>query len=318
MRRPRVLVGVDPATDDVLDEVARRLATEGYRVTRQREAGVLDPPEVDVDVLCVVSRTPIYRALLAAAPSLRGVVYLSSGTDGCDTEAAAELGIEVRAGSTEAVTDGMAEAVLALMLNLRMDLHRKQRLAPGASRPPNLTMAAATIRHSTVGFLGFGRIARRCRDLLLPFAPAAILAHTRHPLPSEEGVELVPVRELFRRSDILSVHVPISAGTRGLVNATLLSEMKPEAVIIATSRGGVVDEFALADALHRGVIAGAAVDTFEQEPPPADHPLRSTPNTIVTPHIAGHTARAFRELADLAVRNVQELATRPDPRRNRT
>jgi glyoxylate reductase len=129
------------------------------------------------------------------------------------------------------------------------------------------------------------------------------------------GVERVPLGELLERSDFVSVHVAQTPETIGLLGAEAIARMRPGAILVNTARGGIVDESALAAALHAGRLAAAALDVFAQEPLPPGHPLLAAPNLVVTPHIGSATVATRTRMADLAVENLLAgLAGRPMPR----
>lgn len=157
----------------------------------------------------------------------------------------------------------------------------------------------------TVGMMGFGDIGRRTAAILDALG-ARIQACVRTPrdAPNWEGFRWVERDELFETSDIVSLHCPETPENSGFVNAALLATMKPEAMLINTARGGLVDEAALADALCHGQLAGAAVDVVAAEPMLADNPLLGAPNCIITPHIAWASEPSRRRLLDVSVKNV--------------
>ena len=164
---------------------------------------------------------------------------------------------------------------------------------------------------STVGILGLGRIgralARRCRGFEMRVLAYDTVADPAY--AAAEGIELVGLEQLFREADFVSVHAPHDAATDRIVNAARLALMKPSAFVINTARGGLVDEAALYEALQSGRIAGAGLDVFAVEPLPADSPLRSLSNVVLTPHCAGGSVSAVGLMTERCVDNV--LALRP-------
>ena len=156
----------------------------------------------------------------------------------------------------------------------------------------------------TFGVVGTGAIGQRVAAIAKAFG-CRVLAYSRTERP-ETGLAYVSLPELLRQSDIVSLHVPLSGETRGMIGETELAMMKPTALLINTARGPVVDCAALARALHRGVIAGAGVDVFETEPPlPPEYPLLSAPNLIAAPHVAFATAEALEKRAAIAFENIR-------------
>ena len=156
----------------------------------------------------------------------------------------------------------------------------------------------------TFGVVGFGRIGRAAAEIARAFG-MKVLAHDVAPPPAAEGVCFVGLDELFRQSDVISLHCPLTPQTQQLVNAQRLGLMKPSAFLINTSRGPLVDQQALAEALNAGRIAGAGLDVLTIEPPPADNPLLGAKNCCITPHIAWATRAARKRLLDTAVANVR-------------
>jgi D-3-phosphoglycerate dehydrogenase / 2-oxoglutarate reductase len=163
----------------------------------------------------------------------------------------------------------------------------------------------------TLGLLGFGRIARAVAERARAFG-IKVLANTRHPerLPAEHsGVEFTSREDLLRRSDYVSLHIPLTNETRNIINAETIALMKPGAVLINTSRGGLVDEDTLVAALRSGHLAGALLDVFKTAPLPVDHPLRQLENVILTPHIAFYSEDALLDLRRLAAEAVRAHLT---------
>jgi glycerate dehydrogenase len=154
----------------------------------------------------------------------------------------------------------------------------------------------------TLGIVGLGAIGRAVARLGQAFG-MRVVAAVRTPR-TEEGVEVLPMEEVFRQADVLSLHCPLTPDTEHLVNADRLALMKPTAFLVNTSRGPVVDPQALADALNEGRLAGAGVDVMVQEPPPADDPLLAARNCFITPHLAWATQEARTRLLNTAVANV--------------
>ena len=165
----------------------------------------------------------------------------------------------------------------------------------------------------TFGVLGFGTIGRAVAQTALSFGMRVLAASRSHPAPLPEGVEWTgDVDALFRRSDVLSLHCPLTPQTERIVCARTLALMRPSALLINTGRGGLVDEAALATALCEGRLAGAGVDVLSTEPPSPDNPLLKAPNCVITPHCAWATRAARQRLLDVTVANVRAFqAGRP-------
>ncbi|WP_308014544.1 NAD(P)-dependent oxidoreductase [Nocardia coffeae] len=257
--------------------------------------------------MLISSRTVLSNDLLDWAPRLRGIVFGSIGTNSCDVDHATSRGILVANGATSENVESVAEATVVLMAALLGELLPKI----GEFRhPPGRQVAALSsrmLRGRTIGFLGFGRIARQAHRRLQGWSVGRTLAWTRTPAEGFPDVEFTDLATVLAHSDVVSVHLPLSARTRGLLDHRALASMKSGAVLVNTARGGIVDEQALAEVLRSGHLAGAALDTFAQEPPPPDHPLAQCHNTILTNHNAGHTGDLFASLVPAAVENTTAL-----------
>ena len=164
----------------------------------------------------------------------------------------------------------------------------------------------------TMGIVGFGRIGKAVAELARAFGMNVLATSSTLKQPPK-GIQAVELETLLRQSDVVSLHCPLTAQTRNLLNKATLAWLKPTAFLLNTSRGPLIDEQALADALNSGQIAGAAVDVLSVEPPPADNPLLRAKNCIVTPHIAWATRAARARLMKIAVTNVRAfLNGRPE------
>jgi phosphoglycerate dehydrogenase-like enzyme len=203
----------------------------------------------------------------------------------------------------------MAEAAVMLMLALSYRLDRSRDALHAVERPAHF---AHMLKGSTIGLIGYGRIARAIVRRLAAW-DVKLLSHTRSP-SAEEGVAFVGLDELLAQSDVVSVHVPLTPETRNLLNAERLGRMKPSAILVNLARGGIVDEAALARLMRDGRIAGAALDVFANEPLPKDDPLNGLSNTILTPHIVGHTVESTQSLVDCTADNVACMLAGQPPR----
>jgi phosphoglycerate dehydrogenase-like enzyme len=163
---------------------------------------------------------------------------------------------------------------------------------------------------STVGIVGMGRIGQEVALRLRGWGASLVYHDPVRLAPDRErelDVAYAPLDELLARADVVSLHVPLSAATRRLIDARALARMKPTAVLINTARGELIDEAALARALDEGRIGGAGLDVLSAEPPPADHPLLSTPNTVLTPHMAGPTWQSWPRRFGNAYANIARV-----------
>ncbi|WP_051009339.1 hydroxyacid dehydrogenase [Thermaerobacter subterraneus] len=256
--------------------------------------------------LVVRNQLRVDDALLEAAPRLRVVGRLGAGLDNIDGEAAARHGVTVvyaPGGNARAV----AEFVLAQMLALARRLPAAA--AMGASgRWARQSLLGDELAGTRVGILGLGRIGRALVPLLRPLVGAVATFHPRRgpedPEWRELGIHWRPLEDLLAWSDYLVVLLPLRAGTRGLLDRSLLASLKPGARLVVTGRGGVVDEAALADLLRSGHLAGAALDVRALEPPGPCDPLRGLPNVVLTPHVAGLTVQAQERIGRSVAEDV--------------
>lgn len=259
----------------------------------------------DADVLLAYGHFRCTEAVMRTAPRLRAIVSPWVGTDGFDIDAATRLGIAVVNGQPDEHTQGMAEATVMMILAASYGLPQARRtMDSGAPRPAE--PVAELLAGKTLGIVGLGQIGRRVAALLARW-DITIKAHDPFAGNIPEGIELLPIDDLLRASDIVTLHVTLTEQTRHLINATRLRLMKQDAILINTARGGLIDEAALFDAMASGHLRGAALDVFETEPLPLDSALRKLPNVLLTPHIIGQTKQSRAALIDLAVSNVSTL-----------
>jgi phosphoglycerate dehydrogenase-like enzyme len=265
-------------------------------------------PLAEGDVLMALG-WPVTRELLSAA-KLRALVSPYTGTDFIDMAAASELGIVVGHGQTPENTIGMAEANIMLMLECLYDLRRSEKLLrENLPRPDRFARLA---RGKTLGLIGLGAIARAVIERLAAWE-MRILAYTPRPrgtLPA--GVALKSLDELLASSDIVMVTAALNEETRGLLDRKRLMAMKPNAILINTSRGEIVDERALYEVMKAGHLGMAALDVYETEPLPKDSPLRELPNAVLTPHIVGQPIENIPAATLAAIENIcRPLEGRP-------
>jgi D-3-phosphoglycerate dehydrogenase / 2-oxoglutarate reductase len=245
------------------------------------------------DALVVRSQTRVDAELLAAAaPRLSVVGVASVGTDRVDITAATRAGVMVVNAPT-GNTIAAAEHTMALMLSLLRHIP----IADASVRRGEWERAkfiGAELRHRTLGIIGLGKIGKAVSRRAAAFEMRVI---THDPFltaeqADENAAKMVGLPELLNRADVITVHVPLTAETHGLIGEAQIGAMKPGAVLLNVARGGLVDEAALAQALRDGRLAGAAVDVYSTEPMAADNPLRDAPNMILTPHLGASTSEA--------------------------
>jgi glycerate dehydrogenase len=266
--------------------------------------------------IVLTNKTVLTREQIALLPALRYIGVLATGFNVVDAAAAGERGIPVTNVPTYG-TRSVAQTTFALLLELTQHAgHHAQTVRDGRwTKCPDFSYwdhPLVELDGLIMGIVGLGRIGRAVADLAAAFGMRVIAHAPRPPADRPAWIELADVDSLFSRSDVVSLHCPLTPETRGLVNAARLARMKRTAFLLNTSRGPLVDEPALAAALNNGQIAGAGLDVLAMEPPAAVNPLLGARNCLITPHLAWATRAARARLMDTAVANVAAfLAGRP-------
>jgi glycerate dehydrogenase len=263
------------------------------------------------------NKTPIRQSVIDQIPDLRFITVLATGFDCVDLAAARKRGIPV---SNVPVygTPTVAQYVFALLLELchHVVLHADAVQAGEWAQQPDFSLRKTRLVEldgKTMGIAGYGRIGQRTGEIARAFG-MKVLAYDPAPHPSmaNDAVEWVELDDLFARSDVISLHCPMTSQTAGFVNRQRLALCKPAAFLINTARGGLVIEADLAEALNSGKLAGAAVDVVSTEPIRPDNPLLGARNCLITPHIAWATDEARARLMETTVANVTAfLAGKP-------
>jgi len=299
--------------------VSDPIAEEG--VERLREAGEVEvatgltPDQLmekiaDVDALVVRSETKVTADVLAVARRLRVVGRAGVGVDNIDIEAATRYGVLVLNAPT-GNTIAAAEHTVAMMLAMARNIPRAD-ASMHQGRWDRKSFMGTELRGKTLGLLGLGKIGFEVARIASQGLQMRVIADD--PLVTAEwaekaGAELVDFETLVTQSDILSVHVPKNEKTAGIIGAAELARMKKGARLVNVARGGIIDEQALADAIHSGHIACAAIDVFTKEPAPADNPLLGVAEALLTPHLGASTTEAQDKVAtDVADQIVHYLA----------
>jgi D-3-phosphoglycerate dehydrogenase len=274
-----------------------------------------------VQVLYAAAQPPIYRnaapaqaiiassllrydaAVMVTCPALRLIARTGIGIDNVDLDAATARGILVT-NTPDGPTESTAEHTVAMLLALAKRLKPgADNLAAGKWGPRTGVIVGDEVRGKTLGLIGCGRIGRRVAEMCrLAFQMRVIACD---PYLSAEaaalGVTLAPLDDVLRHADFLSLHVPVTPETVGLMSAARIAQMKPGSYLLNLARGALVDEAALLDALNRGYLAGAGLDVFAAEPPDAANPLRTHPAVIATPHSASVTREGRRRMEEMAM-----------------
>lgn len=304
--------------------LADRIADEGLSVLRG-EPGLevddksgIDKAELlriigDYDALVVRSRTKVTADVLQRASRLRAIGRAGIGVDNIDVGRATRLGILVlNAPAGNAIS--AAELTFALLLSLA----RRIPQADASVRAGRWERASKGVEchGKTLGLVGCGRIGAEVAKRARAFG-MRVLAYDPYLSPERAraiGVELVTLPDLLEESDFLSIHAPLTDETRGLIGREELARMKPSAFLLNMARGGIVDEAALAEALAAKTLAGAALDVFETEPPPKEHPLLGSDAVILTPHLGAATTEAQRSVGIEICRAVRDALLHGDLR----
>jgi len=309
LHRPRVLFGSLLGWRQALGERLRGQGCEVLDVDgRDRQALLAALSDADI-VLCSPQQGFVLDAqLIDAAPRLRAVNSVVIGVETIDVDACTAAGVLVANGAIEENFLGVAEATVMLILALGLDLKAKERAMRATGTRPAVTRARL-LREHTVGLIGLGRIGRSVAQRLAPFG-VRLIGYDPY-VTESEGVTRVSLDELLRESDVVSIHVMLTRETQGMIGARELALMKPDAYLINTSRGHIVDEVALAEALNSGRLAAAAIDTFAEEPTPLTSPLFQVDSDrlILTGHCIAHSARIPGLLMAAAEENVLREAS---------
>lgn len=254
----------------------------------------------DADALIVRNRTRVGRDLIGGLKHVKVIGRLGVGLDNIDVDECTARQIEVIP-ATGANARSVAEYVISSILLLLRGAYFSSS-AVGAGQWPRATLSSGSeIAGKQLGLIGFGSIGQLTAKLAKGLG-LSVVAHDpaiapEDPVWLKTGVAPLGFDALLESSDIVSLHVPLNAHTRRLIDTRRLSQFKPRSILINTARGGVIDEAALAEALISGHLGGAALDVFETEPLPANSPLAIAPNILLTPHIAGVTIESNRRVS---------------------
>lgn len=290
------------------EELVERYAAKGCDFVvypdRKEDEQTLVERMKDADVV-IVSNIRLSREVLEQCPKLKFLNVAFTGLDHIDGEYCREKGIVIRNASGYA-TQAVAELAVGLML----DVYRK--ITPFDASTRNLqgrnNILGRELHGKTVGIVGTGAIGLRTAAILKAFG-CRLLAYSRTERQEalDMGVEYTTLEDLMQRSDIISLHTPLTAQTNGLISREMLELCKPSAIIINTARGAVIDNKALAEMLNKDCIAGAGIDVYEYEPPlQSNHPLLSAKNAVLLPHVAFATQESFSMRVDIILRNLDE------------
>jgi glyoxylate reductase/D-3-phosphoglycerate dehydrogenase len=293
------------------EETAREMAPSAFELTvvapgSSEYAAAL--PEAEYLVGFIAGS--VTETLFQAAPHLKLVQLLSAGYDRADIAAARQAGVPV-ANNGGANSVAVSEHAVMLMLAVSRQVVLQHANVTSGRWRGNTTPRLHELSGKTLGIVGLGNIGKKTARLGAAFGMHAQYYDIARLSEADEdalGVRFRLLREIMRTSDIVSLHMPLTETTRGLIGAEELALMKPSAIIVNTGRGPLIDEAALHQALASGAIWGAGLDVFEQEPPPADNPLFDLDNVILTPHVAGPTQESAVSRLRNAFDNVERVA----------
>ena len=306
---PKVVL-ISNLPDDI-EKAVLSYAPPGYEMS-SISLGASDDDKLalthDADFLIMYGGT-VSEALLRGSPRLKHIQLLSAGYDRIDLDLTSSLGIPV-SNNGGANSWAVAEATVAMILALLQRLTDADRFVrEGRWRGDIQGFDTYELAGRTVGIVGLGNIGKKVARRLHAFETRLLCADAvaDPALEAELSMKRLPLRELLPVVDVLTLHVPLLASTKAMIGAAELALMKPTALFINTSRGDVVDEAALIEALLSGKLGGAGLDVFDKEPLPAGSPLLSMPNVVLSAHLAGTTYDTFFRRAEFAFENIKGI-----------
>lgn len=290
--------------------------THGFR----NQEDVPDDIAAEADMVIAAAGRTVDANLFRRAPNLKLIQIPGHGFEHVNLEDARAAGVPVATvASSGAEAHTVAEMTILLAGAASRRIFDGDQLVRGGGwgQQSMLQRGVCELSGKTFGIIGFGRIGREVAVRARAFAMKVIYFSSKRADPATEaalGVEFRALDELLAESDVVSLHAPVRSNTRKMINARSLSLMKSTAVIVNTARGELVDAAALAKALADGSIAGAAIDVFDREPPDPDDPLRTAPNLVISPHMAGVTMESVMRVLDAAFDNCRRVARGEPPR----
>ncbi|MEM4700058.1 MAG: hydroxyacid dehydrogenase [Candidatus Nezhaarchaeales archaeon] len=308
MSRLKVLV-TDPVDQAFLERVSPYVDVEVSLGLSEEE---MLKKVGDVDVLVVRSRTKVTKRVIEAAQRLKAIIRAGVGVDNIDMEAARRRGLVVVNTPREP-----AVSVAELTMSLALCLARKVSMLDRAMKQGRWMKGelGVELRGKVMGVVGLGSVGSEVARLARAFGMRVVAydPYVSRDYAERLGVELLSFDEVLSLADFLSIHVPLTPETKGMIGRREIEKMKDGAFIINTSRGEVVDEEALYEALKSGKLAGAGLDVYSKEPPPPDHPLIKLDNVVCTPHIGGSTVEAQLRIAMAMAEDLIRIAKGEEP-----
>jgi len=295
MAKPVVLLyeSIHPRALAILEQSAE------VRIADRLDEEYLLQAVADVEGIIIRANGSVTQRLMQAAPKLKVVARHGTGVEAIDRKAAMELGITV-VNTPDANVESVAEQCLALMIILAKHILQADRDFRAGDWSARYRLTGVELYGKILGVVGIGRIGYRVAELCHSGLRMPVLYYDIVPnqkAEAELGAQRVELSELLQKADFVSVHLPLVLTTRGIIDADALGMMKSTAFLINSSRGAIVDQEALIQALREGWIAGAGLDVFDPEPLPSDSPLLKMDNVVVTPHMAAHTDEALFRMA---------------------
>ncbi len=297
-------LGIDK---EKLDRVTKPLVDSGHELVIYEDKvdeETLKTRVKDAEIL-VIANMPLRGEVIEAAEKLKFISVAFTGFDHVDTEKCREKGIKVsNAGGYS--TNSVAELAIGLMISLLRNIVVLDDIAREGGTKAGYSQS--DLKGKTLGVLGTGAIGSAVADLGLAFG-CNVIAYNRSENQAliDKGVKYMSIEEVLKNSDIVTLHMPLTNETRGIINEDRLKLMKPTALLINTAIGPLVDNNALAKALHEGLIAGAGIDRTDMEPPiPLDYPLLDAPNTVIIPHVGYATVEALVRRAEITFNNIEK------------
>ena len=295
-------LGID---DEKLTGITQPLADKGHELVPyddKADENTLKARVKDADIL-VLANMPLRGDVIDVAEKLKFISVAFTGYDHVDLDKCKEKGIKVsNAGGYS--TNSVAELAFGLMIGLLRNIV----VLDDAARKGGTKKGYGQfdLKGKTLGVLGTGEIGGAVAELGLAFG-CSVIAYSRSENPGllKRGVKYMPLEEVLKKSDIVTIHMPLTKETKGMISKDRIKLMKPTSLLINTAIGPIVDNNALAEALHNGTIAGAGLDRVDMEPPiPMDYPLLDAPNTIIVPHIGFATDEALVRRAEITFNNI--------------
>ncbi|MDX9939743.1 MAG: D-2-hydroxyacid dehydrogenase [Sphaerochaetaceae bacterium] len=312
------IVVLDGYTENPGDLSWEGFASMGDLTVHERTPEELILPRIGNAEVVIINKVPITRATIEASPALRYIGVLATGYNVVDIEAAREHGVVVT-NIPSYGTAAVAQFTIALLLELchHIGHHDRQVHAGRWTDNPDFCFwdhPLVELEGKTMGILGYGRIGQRTARIAIALGMRVLFHRTeRDPSQESELCRYAELDELLSHSDVISLHMPLTGKTKGIINRESIARMKDGVLLVNTSRGPLIVEEDLFDALESGKVAGAAVDVVSGEPITHDNPLLRAKHCIITPHIAWAPLETRRRLMDIAVGNLRSfLAGKPE------